>query len=220
MKKDPNKWVTLNCGVCGEEFEQYKSTVERYNIRYCSQKCGGIARGKKKELIKNCKACGNEFKYSRSANTDFCSRKCKSDWRRSGGEYKNCKNCSKEYYVQKCQKDKDGGCCSNKCSGEYRKETKPCPNCMKSIPLNRQYCSTNCYNRYTEKYPKTLHLRQKVQSRRVVHRYISGLHDVYIRKICIAQYKVYDPPKELIELKRLNIKRKRKLKEITHGNSQ
>lgn len=84
-----------------------------------------------------------------------------------------------------------------------------------------KYCSKKCahkkgyYSSHEKKYPKTAYLRQIV----FLKWQREGLSDSYIRAL-IKDLPAKDIPQELIELKRLNIKRKRKLKEITHGNSQ
>lgn len=82
------------------------------------------------------------------------------------------------------------------------------------------YCSDKCkrsngyYGSHYKKYPNTSWLRNAVRQRKK----IETLDDVYVKGLIDLPND--NIPQELIELKRLNIKRKRKLKEKrTHGNS-
>lgn len=87
--KAKTKSVQKPCGVCGKLFT-FQAYKESRNIgRYCSRKCTGIARrGKSSKLLGQTRinrktiicqnsSCGKPFEIRETANTQYCSIKCK-----------------------------------------------------------------------------------------------------------------------------------------------
>lgn len=106
-----------------------------------------------------CNTCGKAFnrKPSQVKDRNFCSKECwliydKENGRdyRKTGEYRNCKNCDKEFYVRRNQIDKGNGLyCSVECKNESLKNYIECPVCgntfwNKGNVSKRKYCSREC----------------------------------------------------------------------------
>lgn len=73
----------------------------------------------RKELEITCKIC-NEKCLTKSYNQEFCSNKCKSQWRRDSGIdniEKKCVICDKTFNINKYSKQK---CCDLSCAAKYR----------------------------------------------------------------------------------------------------
>ncbi len=240
MKADPNKKKTLTCPVCKKVFTEYKKTIKRLNIRYCSKKCGGIARrgkyephNKKEVPVRYCDNCGEKIPRNNVAmkmsqiNTMgkknmFCNLQCSSDFQKNRVKRK-CVKCGIIFEITvSALKAGKGAYCSMKCLSDNKREIRECESCgdkfEERILSDKRYCSQRCHYDDRILYPKTSKLRMKVKELQKIR----GLKDQYIKSVINSAHgiKFKDIPKELIELKRLNIKRKRKLKEITHGNSQ
>lgn len=181
----------------------------------------------------NCKCCGKFYwrwpaEIKRTKRPWFCSKKCLSEYYSS--TY-NCINCGKK--VTKCKSwvERGGKYCSRKCRGlseRDRVEVK-CVVCNSIFEVRiarkntARCCSDKCrhedHSNRKKLYPKTEKMRALIYAKRQVR----NLTDTYIgnylaRKINVS---INEVPKELIELKRLNIKRKRIIKKRkTHGYSQ
>lgn len=74
--RPPAKMATVTCQYCKKDFElresQKNSREKRGDIvKYCSQKCSGLAYRKHPKIAKKCKTCGKET-YKKT----FCSREC------------------------------------------------------------------------------------------------------------------------------------------------
>lgn len=186
-------------------------------------------------IRKNCKNCGQIYWVIKSKyNTSkYCSKKCYGESNKTGNNV-ICENCGKSFYADKWGIENGRGKnCSKKCQSESNRtgKTVSCSNCKKGFYLSEwenkrhgdlKFCSKSCLhfyqkNKLINNYPKTSHLRNIIRGRQK----IIDLDDAYIKSIFNQRkpFPIHDLPKELIELKRLNIKRKRKLNEITHGNS-
>lgn len=173
---------------------------------------------------KKCQHCNCFFKDYKSNNRKYCCRKCYENekWH-SARIIKHCLYCGCGFYPRK-QDLKRGKAkyCSVSCYAKMQKIGKKinCITCNKEFyvsPIHlqeRKYCSRECRNIY----PNTYHLRQKIMIRNDIRK----LGDTYVKSKINSSIGLRhkDIPKELVELKRLSIKRKRKLNEITHGNSQ
>ncbi|MGN0449533.1 MAG: HNH endonuclease signature motif containing protein [Ruminococcus sp.] len=76
MDRQPGKRVTITCNYCKNDFELLESQKRKrekrgHIVKYCSQKCSGLASRKHQKIAKKCKTCGKEtFKKT------FCSREC------------------------------------------------------------------------------------------------------------------------------------------------
>lgn len=239
MKADPAKKVTKECGVCGEKFTRYKSSVDRYELRYCSRKCGGIARRGKYEPANKkqipdcyCDYCGEKIPRDKAAmkisqlntmdkNHMFCDIRCCSEFQKNRVE-RTCIECGSIFEITKSGlKQGKGYYCSMKCLSKHKRDIRACKNCNKKFEVcqssPQEYCSQECHYNDRTLYHKTAKLRILVKERQRIR----SLDDHYMKSVINSATGIpfKDIPKELIELKRLNIKRKRKLKEITHGNS-
>lgn len=148
------------------------------------------------KIRNNCKKCGVfVWKHLSLINTEsgkvFCSRECFNLDRRNRVTL-NCKQCGVDFEVCKSQvKYKSSNYCSDVC-GE-----------------NNGY-----YRSHKQLYPHTSHLRDQVR----IRRNIKNLNDTYIKTLISRNTPLgfEDIPQELIDLKRVGIKRKRKLKQITN----
>jgi len=83
--KPPAKKEILTCTHCNAEFELLSSERRAREkngrkIKYCSKKCEGLAKRKRKSV--NCKNCGNMFETTRNT---FCSRECVAEYARKTG---------------------------------------------------------------------------------------------------------------------------------------
>ena len=216
--------IRKNCQECGADFLTYPSRVRNGKGKYCSRICSdknktGAPKGCM--ISKECKECGNLYKvHPYRKDSKFCSKKCHYEYNR---DERQCLNCDNIFKIKRSRPDIY---CSPLCYQEHNtiinSVNRDCCECgigfyvpKNSISKGRGvYCSKNCRDKSFLKYPKTRDLRAKVRNKRKINNlsgaYISNLYGMPMNNI----------PQELIELKRLNIKRKRKLKEITHGNSQ
>lgn len=86
--------VTLECEVCGDEFEKWESHVrrEKGEGKHCSKEC--LAKAQKTGETRKCKVCGDEFyrpdchlNRGRGGEQEgsFCSPECAIEWRVSTG---------------------------------------------------------------------------------------------------------------------------------------
>ncbi len=217
--------VKRTCKRCGKDFMERKWQVENHNRgHYCSKECStkqqAENRSKKARTETECQQCNKTFSalknYLDQGLRKYCSRKCKDLAQRNRVECK-CANCGKNFdrVVSQTSKYRKGKIradfCSTECLNRYTKEK-----VKKGVPV---YGSQKKRDRDSILTPKEY---QSVARKLKDRQYIRNLEDPYIRgelskRLSIPSKEI---PKELIELKRLNIKRKRKIKEITHGNSQ
>jgi len=189
------KGKNVTCNNCGKKFFQHLYRINENKYNYCSTKCNAINKWTNARTKKKCINCCKYFLVRKQdiirGRGKYCSRECSKKGQRQLNNL-NCVQCGKEFYVPP----------------SLRTET------VTGTKEGRKYCSRQCFHKGNLKYPKTIHLRNKViQKRARIY-----MHDSYIK--CTINLPSNQIPKPLIELKRLNIKRKRKLKEITHGNSQ
>lgn len=139
------------CAVCGKSFYVNKGRIAEHN--YCSIKC---AQGKRKTMM-SCPVCGKVF-YNKgnSSRRKYCSKTCSSSIRKRGVE-KQCVQCGKKIYVQRCQ-DGENNFCGRKCQKEWHgmeKVTYICKICgieFKWSPSRRnvKYCSIECRTKCPE----------------------------------------------------------------------
>lgn len=124
---------------------------------------------------KICKNCGSLFycKPSHEKRRNFCSKKCFYEKRKTESRHiVSCKNCGKEYEIQKSrEKHNRGSVCSKECqyqlitkNAETNKILKICLNCKKEfkVPIslmNRKYCGVECRTKHMvgENNPLFLH---------------------------------------------------------------
>ncbi|HSH51183.1 MAG TPA: hypothetical protein VK982_05625 [Bacteroidales bacterium] len=177
--------IRKNCEVCGRFY--YRKPYNADSAKYCSNKCRYEGTRTKKEVI--CDGCGKTMMRSPSLckqnDKNYCTPECYHEDKKKG-EYRNCGRCGKEFYVSKSAIEKD-------------------------TPRGG-FCSRKCFYKNRNIYPNTLELRKKVLEK--WNR--ENISDYYVRSLLYrtADLDREDIPKELIELKRLNIKRKRKLKTL------
>lgn len=184
-----------------------------------------------------CEQCGSEFVGWTGGNNvnRFCSRVCSVESRKTGRTLIDCKcTICKENYKARPDQVKIGRSkyCSKKCSyiAKRRKERikAVCKQCGVEFSTDKWslsngrgvYCSVKCQRNSTRikqtaltddewsRLSKKFFNRQKTKKTK----------DYYISWLLGSSVK--DIPEQLIELKRLTIKRKRLIKEVTHGNSQ
>lgn len=72
----PGKRVTVTCQYCKKDFELLESQKRKRDkrgdiVKYCSQKCSGLASRKHPKVSKECETCG-KLTYKKT----FCSREC------------------------------------------------------------------------------------------------------------------------------------------------
>lgn len=180
--------IRKNCQICGRFY--YRKPHKAKSSKYCSNKCK--YKGLRNKVEVNCDGCGKKMmrhpNLCEQNDKNYCSQKCYHESKKRG-EYRNCKECGSEFYVAKhaMRRDTPRGKC----------------------------CSRECFYKYNKKYPKTLKLRAKVWKRQqretISDYYVKSTID---RSSGIPLSYSDDIPQELIELKRLNIKRKRKPKSI------
>lgn len=77
LGKKPRRGRIIVCGICRKKVYAKPSEKKK---KYCSMKCQGIAKRKKKKILK-CKQCKKPFKalpsYLKLRYRVFCSEKCK-----------------------------------------------------------------------------------------------------------------------------------------------
>lgn len=71
--------IVASCAVCGDEFNHISSRSNK--AKYCSRTCYYKAMTKKGTVQKNCLFCNSVILTSPSADKDFCSNRCKSDYK-------------------------------------------------------------------------------------------------------------------------------------------
>lgn len=197
------------CEGCGDTFYARKHRIENNDKLFCSSECQKI------EIETKCDYCGKCFNHKPYRNRSYCSRDCsdKAGEYLKNGEYRNCKNCGQSFYTTDSD---DQFFCSKSCHYESKREVRQCANCGESFKVRLSdtpnHCSRKCWKENAKTYPRTLYyrdlIRQKWQR--------ESLHETYV-KAKLQQstgLSASDIPQKLIELKRLNIKRKRKLKQI------
>jgi len=199
---DNNKYkVIKKCEVCDDKFKSYKCD----NRKFCSKKCanGRPRPHKRKGQSIKCDYCGNKFYSSPSNNRKYCSVECANT---AIGESKR---------------------------GERRVEyiNKVCPICDEEFETresdNHKLCSIECKYQYTgnkvsvintDLYPKTADLRREIRKKKMSKEKRDNLKSCYLKGLIYNQMGIErgDIPQELVELKRLNIKRKRLIKKQTN----
>jgi len=98
IKKHGGAFLTLNCFMCGKEFQQYKSNI-RDDRPCCSLECGNKKRsiGKWVEMI--CPICGKSYQrlHSELKQDSACSIECRHQLRSKGQVTLNCALCGKDF---------------------------------------------------------------------------------------------------------------------------
>lgn len=106
------------CEICNKEFKIKPSQLKRGRGRFCSLKCYYIYH-KAEWIQRECKNCNQLFwielwKLKRGVRGWFCSKKCRGEWMHKTQNLPNpysqinliCKNCGKEYKVEKWESRK------------------------------------------------------------------------------------------------------------------
>lgn len=119
--------LRFKCGICGKWFSaknklQFKNLLikaKKYNrFFYCSNECKNIKKGSK---LCECPTCKKKFWVQKSAlkNINYCSKDCyyQSIKNINKEKYYICKNCGKNYLIQK---NASGKFCSKECEFEYK----------------------------------------------------------------------------------------------------
>jgi hypothetical protein len=141
-------------------------------------------------------------------------------YKRSIGNTHRVCQCGKTFLVYKSgDKRGKGKFCSKECSGKFKpkptarkwliKEEKQCIHCGATKPLSQFTKNRSCHHHREN----TCRSCTNIQIRPKRERDVEQLRDPYIRGI-FARHGLPDPPKELIELKRVHIKLKRQLKQL------
>lgn len=132
--KEPDKWGTLTCPVCGREFEYKLSDPPR---RCCSRSCAALLRmrenrhplqGRQRDASKYsttiCPTCGKEFEYLLSWPRKYCSNVCAGKANVTNiasftptGYDATCEICGKTFRANKTVR---GRFCSLKCFGKWQ----------------------------------------------------------------------------------------------------
>lgn len=106
--------VTVNCMVCGEEYEKEPHHVENTTKNYCSKECQAI--DLKREAVVVCEVCNEERVVSPpSSASRFCSKKCMKEVFK--GETHPCYKGGKNYYgedwnrMRRKARERDGHQC-------------------------------------------------------------------------------------------------------------
>lgn len=124
------------CG-CGAEIKATRKWVSGHNLRRRSK--DAIVRNGRTYVKINCSECRTKFErrsdqVNRYGKVNFCSKKCVSKYQsreRTGkpiplarnGEYRKCRNCFKEYYINPYRAKKTNSrYCSNKCQFDYQRK--------------------------------------------------------------------------------------------------
>lgn len=211
--------IQKDCQNCGN---LYKVHPYRKDSKFCSKDCHYDS--KREDRI--CLNCESTFVVKKSRQDKYCSQGCYQKHNTIINRVDcACEQCGEIFSTPKNNLKRDRGkYCSKECVHDsYRiGECLTCKECGDEfyrsnahIKFDSNFCSESCYGKNKELYPKTKRIRHLVRIKQ--DRLILG--DTYVKKLIKSLTTDYIP-KELIELKRLNIKRKRKIKEITHGNSQ
>lgn len=119
--------ITLECQVCGNEFEIEKYVYEHQGRKYCSIECYQKRKGR---VDKVCAHCGKTFQvakwYALKGFGKYCSKECQT------AAYRNnpsrvvliCQQCGKEFTTKKSQIEwHNRRFCSQQCALNYRGET-------------------------------------------------------------------------------------------------
>lgn len=158
---------TGNCAWCGAGFV-FKPIDKIRNRKFCSRRCGIMARPRAIPLWrrpKPCTKCGNLFgprpskigSKARFEAQKFCSRGCTGISQRVQLGQRKCVGCGKDYVL----KDRRGKAsriyCTTRCSYDNRPKgeatLRPCKTCGKEMILRgaamlkiKKYCSRACSN--------------------------------------------------------------------------
>jgi hypothetical protein len=137
-----------DCQYCGKEFlaKPIKHNSDGY-AKYCSERCYHKDLKEKHWINRTCKNCGTKFNIIKGAidsgTGTFCSKECQNEFQRTG-EYRNCEECGKQFYVSLCKMNDN---------------------------FKHQYCSKKCHGKARNIYPNTYSLRCKINNRRNGARY-------------------------------------------------
>ena len=136
-KKDPTKWITFNCEVCGKEKEELISHYNTKERHFCSRECVNIGTSKKIEV--KCEVCNKKYliklsTYKRNKSKKFfCCRDCNTKYRRkhldkevvNGFIYYNCDYCGKEHRQNPSDYNKsESHFCSISCATSYNNKNR------------------------------------------------------------------------------------------------
>lgn len=66
------KRIKLICPICNKEFETIPYNINKYNRRYCSQKCHSIQKARDAVITKRCIICNKEFESMKGRRRKIC----------------------------------------------------------------------------------------------------------------------------------------------------
>lgn len=77
MPREQSSRIERFCEYCKKPFLTWRCNIKMGKGRFCSRRCGGLARHAKTKVIRTCKTCGKQFRTSPSRKThQFCSVPC------------------------------------------------------------------------------------------------------------------------------------------------
>ena len=187
--------MIVACDQCGKETSKDRSRVERNKHNFCSKACSSLFRTKHLDVpsIVTCGVCGIALNRSpaktRPEGRNFCSKKCQYAAADIGAEERRVRhNARRRNWIAR-NKGK------NSEYGKKWRENSP----EKASEVQRNWASKNKAIR-ADQYKKK----------------IRNLDDYYIRNVlkCRKNITSKDIPQSLVEIKRVELKLKRTIKEL------
>ena len=98
------------CKICGEDFSHKLN-----NKDYCSLKCRGIARRKKRIKVK-CAGCGKEFEKTEKSTRKYCNQKCYANRPQKEKITLTCAECGESFIADRNSCKRYNTFCCRECS--------------------------------------------------------------------------------------------------------